>query len=83
MVKRKVGGIPLITIAGVVNLVLFSVILYSSYTLPAFAGPVGPIAIAFVLGIYIVGLLLYFVVAAIRRRQGIDLSLLYSEIPPE
>lgn len=83
MVKRKVGGIPLITIAGAVNFVLFSIILYSSYTLPAFAGPVGPIAIAFVLGIYIVGLLLYFVVAAIRRRQGVDLSLLYSEIPPE
>ena len=77
------GGIPLITIAGVVNFVLFSLILYSSFTLPAFAGPVGPIAIAFVLGIYIVGLIIYFVVASVRKRQGINLDLLYSEIPPE
>jgi amino acid transporter len=83
MVKRRVAGIPLITIAGVINFVLFSLILYSSFTLPAFAGPVGPIAIAFVLGIYIVGLIIYFVVASVRKRQGINLDLLYSEIPPE
>jgi amino acid transporter len=83
MVKRKVWGIPLITIAGVVNFVLFSLILYSSFTLPSFAGPVGPTAIAFVLGIYIVGLIVYFVVASVRKRQGINLNLLYSEIPPE
>jgi hypothetical protein len=83
MVKRTVGGVPLITIAGVINLILFTLILYSSFTLPAFSGPVGPVAIAFVLGIYIVGLIIYFVVAAIRRQQGVDLDLLYSEIPPE
>ena len=83
MVKRRVAGIPLITIAGVINLILFTLILYSSFTLPAFSGPVGPVAIAFVLGIYIVGLIIYFVVASIRRQQGIDLGLLYSEIPPE
>lgn len=83
MVKRRVAGIPLITIAGVVNFILFSLILYSSYTLPAFSGPVGPVAIAFVLGIYIVGVIIYYVVAAFRKRQGIDLDLLYTEIPPE
>lgn len=83
MVKRKIAGIPLLTIAGVVNFILFSLILYSSFTLPAFAGPVGPIAIAFVLGIYVVGLIIYFVVASIRKRQGVDLNLLYGEIPPE
>lgn len=83
MVKRRVFGIPLITIAGVVNLVLFTIILYSSYTLPAFAGAVGKEAVAFVLGIYVVGLVIYFVAAAIRNQQGVNLNLLYSEIPPE
>ena len=83
MVKRRVAGIPMITIAGLINLILFTLILYSSFTLPAFSGPVGPAAIAFVLGIYIVGLIVYFVVASIRRQQGINLDLLYSEIPPE
>jgi amino acid transporter len=83
MVKRRVFGVPLITIAGVINFVLFSIILYSSFTLPAFAGPVGPTAIAFVLGIYIVGVIIYYVAASIRRQQGVDLDLLYTEIPPE
>jgi amino acid transporter len=83
MVKAKWFGVPVVTIAGVINLVLFSIILYSSFALPAFSGPVGPIAIAFVLGIYVVGVVIYFAVAAYRRQQGVDLGLLYSEIPPE
>jgi amino acid transporter len=83
MVKRRVGGVPLIVIAGVVNLVLFTIILYSSFTLPSFAGPVGAVAVAFVLGIYVVGLVIYFIAAVIRKQQGINLNLLYSEIPPE
>jgi hypothetical protein len=36
-----------------------------------------------VLGIYVVGLVVYFVAAAIRKGQGVNLNLLYSEIPPE
>jgi basic amino acid/polyamine antiporter, APA family len=82
-VQRRIGGVPLITIAGVVNLILFSVILYSSFTLPAFSGPVGPASLIFLFGIYLVGLAIYYVAAAIRRRQGTDFNLLYSEIPPE
>jgi tetrahydromethanopterin S-methyltransferase subunit E len=83
MVKRRVFGIPLITVAGVVNLVLFTIILYSSFTLPAFAVPVGAVAVAFVIGIYVVGLIIYFIAAAARSREGVNLNLLYSEIPPE
>jgi len=83
MVKAKWFGIPVVTIAGVINLVLFSIILYSSFALPAFSGPVGPVAIAFILGIYVVGLIIYFAVAGYRKQKGIDLNLLYSEIPPE
>lgn len=82
-VRRKIGGVPLLTIAGVVNLILFSIILYSSFTLPAFSGPIGPVAIAFLAGIYVSGLVVYFVAAALRQRQAIDLNLLYGEIPPE
>jgi hypothetical protein len=83
MVKAKWFGIPVVTIAGIINLILFSIILYSSFALPAFSGPVGPIAIAFIVGIYVFGLIIYFAVASYRKQKGIDLSLLYSEIPPE
>jgi amino acid transporter len=83
LIQAKVAGIPLVTIAGVINLVLFTLILYSGFSLPAFSGPVGPVAIAFVLGIYVVGVVIYFIAAAIRQREGVDLNLLYGEIPPE
>ena len=76
-------GFMLLFIAGIINLVLFSIILYSSFALPAFSGPVGPVAIAFIVGIYVVGLIIYFAVAAYRKQKGVDLNLLYSEIPPE
>lgn len=82
-VRRRIGGVPLMTIAGVINLILFSIILYSSFTLPAFSGPVGPAAIAFVAAIYVSGIIIYYVARSIRRAQGVDLDLLYTEIPPE
>jgi uncharacterized membrane protein YeiB len=82
-VRRKVAGIPLVTIAGVINLLLFSLILYASFAMPAFAGPVGLGATAFVVGLYVLGFIIYFIAKAIRRQEGVDLDLLYTEIPPE
>jgi amino acid transporter len=82
-VRRRIGGVPLITIAGVINLILFSLILYASFTLPAFSGPTGWRSILFVIGIYLSGIIIYALIAAFRRRKGVDFSLLYGEIPPE
>ena len=70
------------TLLGIVNLTLFSLILYSSFDTPAFSGPTGNRAIAFVVGIYVVGFVLYFVSRAVRRQRGVDLDLLYKEIRP-
>jgi hypothetical protein len=83
MVQAKIAGVPWVTIAGVINLILFTLILYSSFKLPAFSGPVGQAAIAFVIGIYLSGLVIYYIAAYLRRRAGVDLNLLYGEIPPE
>ena len=82
-VQRRVGGVPVITLLGIGNLVLFSMVLYSAFKLPAFSGPTGTGAVLFVIGIYVSGALIYFGAKAIQRRRGIDLDLLYREIPPE
>ena len=82
-VRRRVAGIPLITLLGIGNLVLFTLILVASFKTPAFSGPTGGRAIAFVVAIYVVGAILYFVSRAVRRQRGVDLDLLYKEIPPE
>jgi amino acid transporter len=83
VVRRKVAGIPVMTLLGVGNLVLFTLILIASFDTPAFSGPTGGRAIAFVVGIYVSGVVLYFVAREVQRRRGVNLDLLYKEIPPE
>lgn len=39
--------------------------------------------IAFMGGIVVVGLAIYYGARAIRRRQGIDIDLVYRELPPD
>ena len=82
-VRRKVGGIPVLVLFGVGNLILFSLVLYSAFKLPAFSGPTGTDAVLFVVGIYLLGAIVYFVARAVNRRRGIDLDLAYREIPPD
>jgi APA family basic amino acid/polyamine antiporter len=82
-VRRKIGGIPVMTLLGVGNLVLFTLILIASFDTPAFSGPTSGRAIAFVVGIYVSGVVIYFAAREIQRRRGVNLDLLYKEIPPE
>lgn len=81
--QRKIVGIPIISIAGIGNIILFLVILYSSILLPAFSGPVGVVSMAFVIGIYATGLIGYYVARVYRKREGIDILMLNRELPPE
>ena len=39
--------------------------------------------IAFMGGIVVVGLLIYYIARAVRKSQGIDLDLVYKELPPD
>jgi APA family basic amino acid/polyamine antiporter len=82
-VRRKIGGIPVMTLLGVGNLILFTLILIASFDTPAFSGPTSGRAIAFVVGIYVSGVVLYFISREIQRQRGVNLDLLYKEIPPE
>jgi APA family basic amino acid/polyamine antiporter len=82
-VQRRVGGVPVITLLGAGNLILFSMVLYSSFKLPAFSGPTGSGAVLFVIGVYVAGIVWYLAARTIQKRRGIDLDLLYREIPPE
>jgi APA family basic amino acid/polyamine antiporter len=82
-VQRRIGGVPVITLLGVGNLILFSMVLYSAFKLPAFSGPTGSGAVLFVIGVYVAGVVWYLAARAIQKRRGIDLDLLYKEIPPE
>jgi len=82
-VRRKILGVPVISLLGVGNLVLFTLILIASFKTPAFSGPTSGRANAFVVAIYVAGALVYFASRAIQRSRGVDLELAYKEIPPE
>ena len=83
MVRQTVGGVPVLSIFGFIQLILFGAILYTSFILPAFSGPTGPLAIGFLVGIYVTGFLAFWIAWAYRKRSGTDLTLLHREIPPE
>ncbi|MDA4121393.1 MAG: APC family permease [Thaumarchaeota archaeon] len=81
IVKRKVLGVPLISWLGVVSLVALIFGTYSLY-LGGFANFHVP-DYAFYASAYGLGVVIFAVAYVVRRRQGIDLSLAFKEIPPE
>jgi APA family basic amino acid/polyamine antiporter len=76
-------GMPLITVAGVGNTILFLLVLYSALTNPGVSGVQGDLPIWVLIGIYGTGFAVYEIAKRYRAGQGIDLALLYQEIPPE
>jgi APA family basic amino acid/polyamine antiporter len=78
---RRIAGVPAVTVAGAI-LFLFAVV-----AIPLLfwngAGVIDtPVAIVLV-AFYVGGPVLYAVIRTVRRRQGIDLSKAYQEIPAE
>lgn len=83
IVKRRLAGIPLITIAGVGNVVLFLVVLYSSLTNPGVSGVQGWLPGVALVVTYGTGYIVYQIARAVRKSQGIYFNLLSTELPPE
>ena len=82
--KYKVGGVSVLAIMGVLSLIVNLYIGWIFVAGPAFTGitvPTGS-SIEFVFGIFLVCILVYLVAWGIRKRQGIDLSLSFAEMPP-
>jgi basic amino acid/polyamine antiporter, APA family len=81
--RYKVGGIPLITICGAIFVIGAIWVIWQFITVPAL-GVRDPVGISFVLGDLALGTILYFVFKIYRRRkESLDLALVYKEIPPE
>jgi APA family basic amino acid/polyamine antiporter len=83
--NRRIGGVPMLTVVG-------------SLATLGFAGAIGvllwdpgsgaslsqnPGRVALVVGVYLVGLVGWFVARAIRRSQGVDIDLAYRELPAQ
>jgi amino acid transporter len=78
---QKVAGIPLIVILSVIGLGFVGLFLYYYITYPAI-GLWAPISVELFVGVWIVAFALYGIAYLFRKRQGIDLTMLFKEIPP-
>jgi heme/copper-type cytochrome/quinol oxidase subunit 2 len=82
MIKREVLGIPVITLAAIFGIVFWVTALYVAFTRDALGANAASnvriwIATFIIPAIYYVGVKWY------RRRQGMDLSATFNELPPE
>ena len=78
----SIGGVPLLPIVAVLSIVVmiglaYVVLSYSQLGIIAWQG------FLFMGSLIVLGLLIFFVSRAIRRSQGINLDLIYRELPPE
>ena len=84
-ITGRLLGIPKLTIIGILG-ALGALLIVINFALDPFSG-VNPVASPTMfwvsLAMFPLGFALYFVAKAIRKSQGIDISLAYKQIPPD
>jgi amino acid transporter len=80
---RKVAGIPLLTIIGLITTIGFAAVGYIGFTSVVVNSVPVNITGETVLLILILGFVIFYVNKWYRRRQGLDVSMALKEIPPE
>ncbi|MCF8884207.1 MAG: APC family permease [Nitrososphaerota archaeon] len=81
--RKKLGGLYLITLIGIIAAILHIWAAYSAATAPALGG-LHIVSFLFNLAIFIFPIPFYFIVRYYRlKKEGIDIAALYKEIPVE
>jgi sterol desaturase/sphingolipid hydroxylase (fatty acid hydroxylase superfamily) len=81
-VAYRIGGIPVLSILGVLAAAFVAYLTYL-FILDPFAGATStPSLVAITIGL-LAAIAIYFGAYAYRKKQGIDLNLLFREIPVE
>lgn len=84
IVNYKIGGkVPLITITAGISTLFFWFIAYMVLVEPAIAGLVNLQTVGSMLSVALIGTALFEFMKYYRKRQGIDMRYLFTEIPPE
>ena len=80
--RYRVGGVPVISIAGAITAAYMALITYLYMARPEF-GILSVPSTAFLVGVYLLGIALYYAHKVYYRRRGIAVDLAFKEIPPE
>ena len=85
----RVLGVPVLPVAAVLSLAViwglaYIVLAYPQLGISGQLGLPGPWAgLIFMAALVVVGLLIYYIARTVRKAQGINLDLIYRELPPE
>jgi hypothetical protein len=80
--RSRVGGVPVLSLLGMLGAILFGYLGYNSTINPA-VGPFMLGAQLFVVGLVIFGAIVYAASYFYNRSRGVDLRLVYSQLPPD
>jgi amino acid transporter len=83
---RRILGIPAVALAGIGGVLVLGammLIFIVNPTINATFAVTRRLSLAFMIGVVVVGAIWYAVAYAVNRSKGVDLSLIYREIPPE
>lgn len=84
--KWKIGGFPLIVLTGAVTLAVQVLFLGAFFAIPGVGLSLTPssiVPISVVFGILAGGIVYYLVISRYQKSKGIDIGMLFNEIPPE
>jgi amino acid transporter len=83
---RRIAGVPAVTLAGIGGVIALGgmmLLFIVNPTINATFAVTRRLSLAFMIGVVVVGAIWYAVAFAVNRSKGIDLGLVYREIPPE
>lgn len=82
IVRAKIGPVPILHILAIISIILSIYLGYASIS-PAFVGELNPAILAFTIGLFLIGIAIYFISSLYHRRKGLPLELSFKELPPE
>jgi amino acid transporter len=82
-VRRKVGGVPVVSIVGAITLLYMVWMIYASFAFPAVGGGISPLKLGVLVGLVASGLIVFYVARAYRlNKEGIDINWTFQSVPP-
>ena len=80
--RAKIGPFPVLSTLAVLAIIFGLYIAYASMQ-PAMIGAINPSILTFSVGLFVLGLVIYFISSLYHRKIGIPLELSFKEVPPE
>lgn len=83
LVRRKLGGVPLITIVGGITMAYLVWMIIASFAFPAVGGRIGLGTLGTLAAFFISGIVVFYAARAYRMsREGIDIGWTFQSVPP-